>query len=214
MYFFFWEKLYGGKRFDLKHSQYNIFLNFLTLFNMKKFILAPLLFLSYFTLLTAQTPTPTPKSQELNKQIYHVWVDGPIKQRRYLWDVTDSTITLGTNARRPEIGQQVYRVEAIKWIKFRHVHAISRGILLGGGIALTTGILAGIAQGNDTPQPESICVFCKAEDKAKLNALLLTPVGMVIGGAVGGRKIKVSIDGSRAILAQRNKDFVKYLRYK
>lgn len=181
---------------------------------MKKRFLTALLFLSYFTFLTAQSPTPTSKPQELNKQIYHVWVDGPIKQRRYLWEVTDSTITLGTNARRPEIGKQVYRVEEIKWIKFRHAHAIGRGILLGGGIALTTGILAGVAQGNDTPKPETICVFCTAEEKSKLNALLLTPVGMVIGGAVGGRKIKVPLDGSRATLARQKKDFAKYLRYK
>jgi hypothetical protein len=69
MYFFFWEKLYGGKRFDLKHSQNNIFLNFLTLFNMKKFILAPLLFLSYFTLLTAQTPTPRTKQTNISLRV-------------------------------------------------------------------------------------------------------------------------------------------------
>jgi hypothetical protein len=128
--------------------------------------------------------------------------------------VTDSTIILGTNARRPEIGKQVYRAEQLKWIKFRHAHAIGRGIFLGGGIALATGILAGIAQGDDTPQPETICAFCKAEEKAKLNALLLTPVGFVIGSAIGGRKIKVPLDGSRATLARQKQDFAKYLRYK
>ncbi len=181
---------------------------------MKKIFLVVLLPWLCLDFLQAQDqPLPPvvspPTHDTLKNRIYAVWVNGSIFKKRYLWNLTDSTITLGTNPKRPRTGLVTYPIEEVKWLNVRR----EKNVLLGAGIGFVTGAAIGYAEGDDRCNPGSWCLFeLTAGQKGLFVAMLGAPVGAMVGGVLGSIRTKIPINGSRNTLAQQRKALEQYRR--
>ena len=81
---------------------------------------------------------------------------------------------------------------SITAIKIRRKGKVGKGALYGAAGGAVVGFTIGILSGDDDPGWFS----STKEEKAGIGALFLTPIGAVIGGLVGTKRITIPIDGS------------------
>lgn len=185
---------------------------------MKKLFLTALLPWLCLTFLQAQDqplpPVVSPPTQDtLKNKLYAVWMNESIFKKRYLWGLTDSTITLGTNPKRPRTGLVTYPIEEVKWLNVRR----EKNVLCGAGIGFATGaaigFIIGYAEGDDRCNPGSWCILeLTARQKGSFVAMLGAPIGAMVGGVLGSIRTKIPINGSRNTLAQQRKELEQYRR--
>ncbi len=189
---------------------------------MKKYIFTTILILFCRALVSAQD-TPPPEMQHvqpelLNPVVYKVWIDNEVRKKWYLWGITDSTLILGTSPDNPNTGLDTIPVEQVTWLKTRKVGSVAKGLAIGAGVAGLGGAIGGYEKGDDPPPPRAtidrIVFSYTAKQKARYAAILLTPVGMIVGGIVGSVKDVTTLNGSRALLAAEKQNLKQYLRWK
>lgn len=173
---------------------------------MKKNLLVALISGLCFTFLQAQDQSET---QNTFTKSYFVWVNSTASNVRYLWDITDSTITVGSSKKRSDMSLKTYNVEQVKWVKFRQKGSVEIGVIIGLLAGTVVGYLSGFAQGDD--DPSNYFAFT-AETKGTILAIPGALGGAIIGGIIGGLKRKIPINGSRNTLAQQRKKLEQYKR--
>ncbi len=186
---------------------------------MKKYTFTALLAFICHAMVSAQDTPPTEaqhiQPELLNRAVYKVWINDDVGKKWYLWGITDSTLVLGTSPDNPNTGIEVIPVEQVKWLKTRKVGRIANGAAIGAGIAGLAGFIGGNAQGDDPPCTDFICLNSRtAEVKGIITALLIAPIGMVVGCIAGGYKHVTTINGSRAVLAAEKQNLRQYLRWR
>ncbi len=179
---------------------------------MKKHIFSVLLALFCYTFISAQDTLPTEiqlnPSGNLNRVVYKVSINDGVKKKRYLWGITDSTITLGTSRDNPNKGLRTIPAEQINWIKVRKEGKI--GIGIGAGMAI--GGLIGYIYGYTTADKSD--TFFSPDFYGKIAALPVIPIGGILGGILAGRRPRMNIDGRRTVLAAEKQNLKQYLRWK
>ncbi len=186
---------------------------------MKKYIFTTILALFCRLLVSAQDTPPTDiqhiQPELLNRAVYKVWINDDVSKKWYLWGITDSTFVLGTSPDNPNTGIKIIPVEQVKRLKTRKVGSFANGFLLGGAIAGLAGYIGGNAQGDDPPCTDFICLDRRtAKVKGIITALIIAPIGMVVGCIAGGYKHVTTIKGSRAVLAAEKQNLRKYQRWR
>jgi hypothetical protein len=174
---------------------------------MKKNLLVALISGLCFTFLQAQDQSAT---QNTFTKSYFVWVNSTASNVRYLWDITDSTITVGSSKKRSDMSLKTYNVEQVKWVKVRQKGSVEIGVIIGLLAGTVVGYISGYAQGDD--EPCTICFALDAETKGTILAIPGALGGAIIGGIIGGLKRKIPINGSRNTLAQQRKKLEQYKR--
>ena len=100
-----------------------------------------------------------------------------------------------------QIADSVLRVDpkTIEWIKVRRKGKIGRGVAIGAGLGLASGLILGFAQGDD---PGADCQECwsiwalKAEQYAMAYSFILTPVGALGGALIASKSKKFEVHGN------------------
>lgn len=182
---------------------------------MRKNLLVALISGLCFTFLQAQDQSLPQKTagitqDTLKKRVYYVWVNSTKYYGRYLWEITDSTLTVGTSKKKSNIGLQTYTAEQVNWVKFRTRGRWAKGAAIGFFAGAAVGFISGYAQGDD--EPCYLCFFTKAEEKGAILAIPGALGGAIFGGIIGGLKRKIPINGSRNTLAQQRKKLEQYKR--
>ena len=173
---------------------------------MRKNLLAALIPWLCLTFLQAQDPSAT---QNTNTKSYLVWVNSTASNVRYLWDITDSTITVGSSKKRSDMRLKTYTAEQVKWVKFRQKGSVGRGAFLGVLAGATVGFISGFSQGDDDP---ANFISITAEAKGTMLAIPGAVGGAIIGCLIGCIKTKIPINNSRNTLTEQRKVLEKYKR--
>jgi hypothetical protein len=150
--------------------------------------------------------------QNNRKKTFKVWVEFRENQNKVmgrLRALNDSSIVV-----QPWKGEQLeeIRVSEIEKLKFRRKGSVGKGAAIGGGIGVATGLIMGTAAGDDTPDPDAWIDFSStAEEKATGGAMLLGPLGAIVGSVVGSLKKRFLINGQQVKYEVAKPELIEYL---
>ena len=153
------------------------------------------------------------KKQEV--AAYEVWIRNEQKHsvtHGYLQQLSDSTLTMIPIWHYRSKSIKVFPVEHVQWVQVRKKGSLGKGIAWGAAIGLVTGFVLGYLDGPDPPcEPNTWCFMnYNSSEKGILYSTLTVPVGMIIGGAIGGVKTKITIKGSQSAYARQREQLEKY----
>ena len=146
---------------------------------------------------------------------YEVWIRNEQKHsvtHGYLQNLSDSTLTMIPIWHQKNKSTKVFPIEHVQWVQVRKKGNLGKGILWGAAIGLATGFALGFLDGDDPPCDKNTwCVFhYNTSEKGLLYSTLTVPVGMIVGGVIGGVKTKFTIKGSRSAYARQREQLEKY----
>jgi len=164
----------------------------------------------FFSIFLSAQDTPNIENVGFEKSIiYKASVEGLLYKpnyKGYLYELNDSTITMKKSLELDEY----YEIspEHVMRISFRKKgRNFWKGLGLGALSGFVVGSLVGTVSG---PSPSSDIFQFTAGDKAVILGVGLTPIGAIIGGIIGHRKIKIPIYGDRKNYLRQKKELKKY----
>jgi|GEM_PF-3482207 len=158
----------------------------------------------FLLLLVLFQPLISDAQNEPKERPYKLWLrsmDSPVVKIGYLQSLSDSSMTIHRGWYVKPREQQTFQAEQIQWVKFRKEGKVLRGVGIGAALGLTTGIIWGVALGDDPPcgpPPLYFCFSLTRFQKGMFISLISVPVGALVGGLVRSGKTKFTLDGRRS----------------
>lgn len=149
---------------------------------------------------------------------YLLWLqttDSQNWERGFLHSLTDSSIIIHKSWYVKPREKQAFHVEQIKWVGFRRQGKVLEGVGIGAALGLATGMIWGLALGDDPPchiLPLGRCIPLTGAQKGFFISLSTVTLGAFVGGLVGGKRTKITLDGKRSEYARQRKRIESYRR--
>ncbi len=139
-------------------------------------------------------------------KIFKTWVSlnsEPFKIKGFLFEIKDSSIFVSNSVVMQDYNKDKFEtvelnINKIEIIKTRRKNSIGKGVLIGAISGFAIGSLIGLMSGDDPPcsSGEWFCLRFNSRQKAMMNGIGLSVIGVGIGALMGTIKIKIPIDGN------------------